>query len=86
MGYSPESVIEFYEDSFKETTPDNITEQKYSAIERISVVDGKMIYIHTNNILAYMLPISSFSSNEQYNDFFDFIKTKCKNIDIYQAE
>ena len=28
MGYSPESVIEFYEDSFVETTPENKTEHK----------------------------------------------------------
>lgn len=83
MGYSPESVIEFYDESFVETTPENKTEHKYSAIERISVVDNKMIYIHVNNIMSYMLPLSSFESKEQYNSFFEFIKTKCANIDIY---
>ena len=83
MGYSPRSVIEFYEESFVETTPENKTEHKYSAIERISVVDNKMIYIHVNNIMSYMLPLSSFESKEQYNSFFEFIKTKCANIDIY---
>ena len=83
MGYSPESVIEFYEESFVETTPENKTEHKYSAIERISVVDNKMIYIHVNNVMSYMLPLSSFESKEQYDSFFDFIKTKCANIDIY---
>lgn len=83
MGYSPESVIEFYEDSFVETTPDNKTEHKYSAVERISIVDNKMIYIHVNNVMSYMLPLSCFQSKEQYDSFFDFIKTKCANIDIY---
>ncbi|MBR7122530.1 MAG: YcxB family protein [Oscillospiraceae bacterium] len=83
MGYSPESIIEFYEDSFVETTPENKTEHKYSAIERISVVDNKMIYIHVNNVMSYMLPLSSFESKEQYDSFFEFIKTKCANIDIY---
>ncbi len=83
MGYSPESVIEFSEDSFIETTPDNKTEHKYSAIERVSIVDNKMIYIHINNVMSYMLPLSCFESKEQYDDFFDFIKTKCANIDIY---
>lgn len=83
MGYSPESVIEFYEESFVETTPENKTEHKYSAIERISVVDNKMIYIHVNNVMSYMLPLSSFESKKQYDSFFDFIKTKCANIDIY---
>ena len=83
MGYSPEAVIEFYEESFVETTPENKTEHKYSAIERISVVDNKMIYIHVNNVMSYMLPLSSFESKEQYDSFFEFIKTKCAKIDIY---
>ena len=83
MGYSPESVIEFYEESFVETTSENKTEHKYSAVERISIVDNKMIYIHVNNIMSYMLPLSCFESKEQYNNFFEFIKTKCLNIDIY---
>ena len=83
MGYSPSSVIEFYEDSFVETTPDNKTEQRYSSIERISIVDNKMIYIHVNNIMAYILPLSCFETKEQYDGFFEFIKTKCANIDIY---
>ena len=83
MGYSPSSVIEFHEDVFIETTPDNKTEQKYSAIERVSVVDNKVFYIHVNNIMSYILPFSCFESNEQYNEFFEFIKTKCSNIDVY---
>jgi len=83
MGYSPSSVIEFYEDVFIETTPDNKTEQKYLAIERVSVVDNKVIYIHVNNIMSYILPFSCFESEAQYNEFFEFIKIKCSNIDIY---
>ena len=83
MGYSSSSVIDFYEDSFVETTPDNKTEQRYSSIERISIVDNKMIYIHVNNIMAYILPLSCFETKEQYDGFFEFIKTKCANIDKY---
>lgn len=83
MGYSPESVIEFYEESFMETTPEEKSEHKYSAIERISVVDNKVIYIHVNNVMSYILPLSSFESKDQYDSFFEFIKTKCAIIDIY---
>ena len=83
MGYSPESVMEFHEDSFSETTPDNKTEQKYSAIERISIVDNSAIYIHVNNVMLYILPRSCFESKEQYAAFLAFIKTKCANIDVY---
>ena len=83
MGYSPSSVIEFYEDCFIETTPENRTEQKYSAIERVSVVDNKVVYIHVNNIMSYILPVSCFESKKQYDEFFEFINTKCSTIDIY---
>jgi len=83
MGYSPSSIIEFSEDSFIETTSYNKTEHTYSAIERVSIVDNKMIYIHINNVMSYMLPLSCFESKDEYDKFFHFIKTKCANIDIY---
>lgn len=83
MGYSPDSVIEFYEESFAETTSENRTENKYSAIERISIVDNKIIYIHINNVMAYILPLTCFESKEQYDSFFEFINTKCEKIDVY---
>ncbi len=84
MGYTPEAVLEFFEDTFAESTPDMKTERKYSAIERISVVDNRMIYIHVNNVMAYILPMSCFESQEQCDRFFEFIRTKCANIDVYQ--
>lgn len=83
MAYSPSSVIEFFDDSFVETTADNKLEHKYSAIERVSVVDNKMIYIHVNNVMAFMLPIASFESMMQYDSFLEFIKGKCNSIDFY---
>jgi len=83
LGFSPESLLEFYEDSFIETTATNKTEQKYTAVERISVVDGKMIYIHVNNLMAYMLPFASFDSKEQYDNFIEFIKIKSDYVDFY---
>ncbi len=83
VGYSPSAVMEFFEDIFVETTPDNTTERKYSSVERISVVDNKVIFIHVNNLLAYILPFECFESREQRKDFLDFIGTKCSNIDVY---
>lgn len=84
MGYSPSSVIEFYDDEFTEATEENQTRQKYTAIERISIVNGKNIYIHINNIMAYILPWYCFDSDKQRDEFIEFIKTKCENIDIYR--
>lgn len=84
MAYSPFSVIEFYEDVFVVTTPENKTEQKYSSIERISIVSNKMIYLHINNLMAGILPFACFESKAQCDEFFEFIRTKCANIDIYK--
>lgn len=81
--YSPTAIMEFYDDKFIENTPDKWTEQYYAGIERISIVNGKVIYIHINNILAYILPITAFASPEEYNSFLAFIKTKSNNIDFY---
>ena len=83
MAYYPISQIEFNEDCFTETTPDNKIEQKYSSVERVSVIGGDMVYIHVNNVMAYILPSSCFKSKEQLDDFLAFIKTKCSVIDVY---
>lgn len=83
MPFSASSVMEFYDNSFTESTDENKTEVKYSAIERISVVNDKFIYIHINNLMAYIIPIFAFESKEQYNSFMSFIKTKNSNISFY---
>ena len=84
MAYSPKAVMEFYDDCFLEITPDQKTEHKYDAIERIIVVENKVVYIHINNIMAYILPLNSFNSLEQFYFFMSFIKTKCDTIDSYK--
>ncbi len=82
--YSPHSVLIFYEDSFTEETEDIKTEVKYSGIDRISIVENKLIMIHTNSIQAYMLPAICFGSDIKYNSFREFIKTKCAAADTYK--
>ena len=82
--YSPHSVLTFYEDSFTEETEDIKTEIKYSGIDRISIVENKLIMIHTNSIQAYLLPAICFGSDIKYNLFKDFIKTKCAAVDTYK--
>lgn len=83
MPYSPNSTMTFWDEYFEEATQDNKTEQKYSAVERVSIQEGKMVYLHINNLMAYIIPISAFVSAEQYGEFVDFIKTKCSVVDFY---
>lgn len=84
MAYSASSVMEFFDDGFMETAKEQRVEQKYSAIERISVVEGKYVYLHVNNVMAYIIPNVSFGSHEQYREFVKFINEKCPNIDFYK--
>ena len=78
-----EATLEFLDETFTETTPDNKTEQKYTCIERVSIITDKIIYIHINNVTAYLIPMSSFASSEELRSFIDFIKTKAPIVDIY---
>jgi hypothetical protein len=82
-GYSPVSEFEFYDEKFIEITPDYSIEQKYSAVERISIITDKVVYIHINSLMAFILLINCFESEEQYKSFIEFLKTKCQNIDVY---
>lgn len=82
--YSPNSVMEFYDNDFKEITDDNETKQKYTAIDRVSIIEGKNIYIHINSLMAYILPFACFESDEQRQAFIEFLKTKCNNVDVMQ--
>lgn len=82
--YSPHSVLTFYEDSFTEETEDIKTEVKYSGIDRISIVENKLIMIHTNSVQAYLMPAICFGSDIKYNSFKEFIKTKCAAVDTYK--
>lgn len=76
MGYDTESVLEFYDDIFVETTETIRTEQKYSVVEKIYINNGKIIYIYVNNVRAYLVPLTSFESKEQFDDFMEFLKQK----------
>ena len=83
MAYSPESTMGFYDDIFVEYTEENKNEHKYTTIERISIVGDKIIYLHINNVTAYLIPMSSFTSAEELRSFIDFIKTKAPIVDMY---
>ena len=83
MGFSPLSSITFYDDRFVEITTDNKTEQTYAAIERISVVDHTVLYIHVNNLMSYIVPFSCFESDEQREAFLAFLQSKGAVMDVF---
>ncbi len=84
MPYSPDNVMEFYNDYFVKNTADEKNEVKYTAIERVSVIENKYIYIHVNCVQTYILPMRAFASTEQFYFFLAFLKTKYLTIDSYK--
>ena len=83
MPYSPTSDMTFGEESFTETTPDNKTEVKYTAIDNVSAIPDQAIYIHINSLLHYIIPVSVFASRQEYEDFLSFLETKCEKVERY---
>ena len=82
--YSPHSDIVFYEDRLEETTPVGKHEYIYTAIDRISVMRNRTVYIHANRAIGYILPLSCFASEEEQAAFIVFIKEKCDKITVYR--
>ena len=82
-GYSPISELEFNENFLVEATDDQCTKRKYSTVERVCIVDGSYIYLYISTVAALILPIRSFKSEAQYNEFLEFIKTVCMITEFY---
>lgn len=74
--FSTDSVLEFGENGITETTADAKSEHGYTVVEDIYLMDGRVFYIYISALQAYLLPVSAFSSAEQYNAFFGFIESK----------
>ncbi len=83
LPFTSSAVLEFYDEYFTETTESTKTEQKYSCVERVCIVDNKVIYIFISSVQACILPISVFQSAEEYTEFLSFIKTKCSAVEFY---
>ena len=83
LPYTPESVLEFYDDHFVEITPEARNEMNYSIVERVDVLSDKAIYIYVNSIMAYIVPRSCFYRDEEVASFIEYLRAKCKNIYFY---
>lgn len=81
--YSPHSVMEFYDDHFAESDSVSRMESGYAAVEKVSIIEGKAIYLHRDSVGAYVIPVSAFESDEQYRSFTEFISTKVASVQSY---
>ena len=83
MPYSPQAEMTFTEEGFSEFTSEHKTEQIYTAVECVSVVEGVAIYVHINKLMGFLLPEKVFESKQQLDEFITFLKTKVTTVDFY---
>ncbi len=80
LPYSEYASLEFFDEYFVEKTENTKTEVQYSAIFKVRINDPKAIYIYQNTVLAYIIPFSAFSCDNERKDFLDFIHKKINSI------
>ena len=81
--YTPDSVLEFYDDLFKEIAPDNKSEIKYTAIEKISVIKGQYVFVFIDSIRGYVIPFSCFENEAEEKAFITFISGVCNKTEFF---
>jgi hypothetical protein len=81
--YSSWSVTEFYDDFFRDTTETKQYEVQYTSLTSITVIKDKLILLNDDKGINFIIPINCLGTQEQYDAFISFIKTKCPKIDFY---
>ncbi len=82
--YTPESILEFYDDFFKEIAPDNKSEVSYSAIDKIQVVMNSYVLIFIDSMRGYIVPFDCFRDSAEEKDFLAFLGTLTPNIEFFE--
>lgn len=82
--YSPDALYQFFDEKFADREGDCCSEHTYSAIESVSVWEGRAVYLHFSPMLGHILPMSCFESQEQLSDFVFFIKKRVSNVNYYK--
>ena len=82
--YTPDSTLEFYDGFFKEIAPDNKSEINYTAVDKISVVKNRYVFIFLDGIRGYVVPFDCFESEAEAKEFTDFLGTVCNKAEFYE--
>ena len=82
--YTPDSTLEFYDSFFKEIAPDNKSEINYTAIDKISVVKNRYVFIFLDGIRGFVVPFSCFENEQEAKAFTDFLATVCSKTEFYE--
>ena len=83
LPFDPASTLEFSEDRMVEITASSRTEQNYSIIERVCIVNDRYILLYKSSVNAYILPIQQIREQVNQEDFIAFLSGKCANVEYY---
>ena len=81
--YTPDSVLEFYDGFFKEIAPDNKSEINYTALDKITVIKNRYVFLFLDGVRGYVVPFSCFESEAQEKKFIDFLSTVCSKTELF---
>lgn len=83
LPYEESSMVELHDDYFVEITEKSRNEIKYTGAEGIMVASDGSIYVYMNSLTVYILPPSSFESDEDRKEISAFL---CEKIDSFDKE
>lgn len=83
LPYSPESTYEFKEDCLRCIIRNEIADTGYTAIAQICVIPDKVVYLYKTTISAYIIPMSAFSSVEEWHALLRFLQSKNPNLPVH---
>ncbi len=82
LPFEPQYTMEFGEYSLRESSPSQITELAYNALEHIYVIPDKVVYLYKTSLSAYIIPMASFTSTEECNNLLRFLQSRNPGLQI----
>lgn len=82
--YSPVSTVEFSDEYVLETTPETETKLNYTVLENAYIVRNEDVYIYINIQQVLIIPRKCFDSQEQWDSFLEFIKSKLDEVIVIE--
>lgn len=77
LPYGRETLTQFDEDFVISVTDGIETKAGYTSLDKIGVGDCA-VYLFIDALLAIVIPYSVFETEEQRNEFLEYIKSKCR--------
>ena len=83
MAFSPESRVGFTDEGILEITPEGRTEKRWETVERLCILEGKVWYLFTNNIAAFILPVEQLRAQTDLAEFRKYLESKVPVVDVF---